>query len=453
MIRWAPIAAAAVLAVIVIARPWSRERLATTVGDGVFELIDGSRVEMRPRSELSFERAEDGVRIRLGKGGIIVNAAKQRYGHLYVQTRDVTVSVVGTVFFVNAEEAGSRVAVIEGEVRVQQGATAKTLLPGEQVTTNPESAVRPLTEAIAWSRNADRLVTLLRQSAVIPPAIAVQGQAQRADVFTETSIRPHLSPASGGRGSLVSVVAGCGGGTPEIDPERFAFTGATLYAVIVWAYGTYDPATQRCPVYSMLNLISGGPAWVRTSQWDIQAVVPAGASGDAPRLRRMVQAMLEDRFRLAIRRESRTVPAYALALGRDVSAYAASLTGTQWLTEKPERDGLETYKGVGQERETRSMALWGRNASVTDLVPLLERLTGRPVIDRTGLTGQFSFSFWYDAYPDADGTSGGIARPLNPATMTSLMGALRDRLGFRLESATSAVEGLVIERAERPSEN
>ena len=80
----------------------------------VLALADGSRVEMRSHSELSVERADDGLRIRLSSGGIIVNAAKQRDGHLYVQTKDMTVSVVGTVFVVNADENGSRVAVVEG---------------------------------------------------------------------------------------------------------------------------------------------------------------------------------------------------------------------------------------------------------------------------------------------------------------------------------------------------
>ena len=115
--------AAGMLAAIVFTRPWSSDRIAIAVADGVYELVDGSRVEMRPGTELSFERAGDGLRILLKHGGIIVNAAKQRSGHLYVETKDVTVSVIGTVFLVNAGENGSRVAVIEGEVRVQQGRT------------------------------------------------------------------------------------------------------------------------------------------------------------------------------------------------------------------------------------------------------------------------------------------------------------------------------------------
>lgn len=83
-------------------------------GSTVITLADGSRVEMRSGGKASVDRASDGLVFHLKSGSIIVNAAKQSAGrHLYVQTNDVTVSVVGTVFFVNAEAEGSRVAVIE----------------------------------------------------------------------------------------------------------------------------------------------------------------------------------------------------------------------------------------------------------------------------------------------------------------------------------------------------
>ena len=126
------------------------DRAATVRTNGgagaMLALADGSRVEMRSQSELSLERADDGVRIRLGTGSIIVNAAKQRSGHLYVQTKDMTVSVVGTIFLVNAEDDGSRVAVIEGEVRVHEGTTETKLRPGEQVSTSPKLEARPVKE-------------------------------------------------------------------------------------------------------------------------------------------------------------------------------------------------------------------------------------------------------------------------------------------------------------------
>src|SRR5678816_4684948 len=71
----------------------------------VMRLEDGSQVEMRPQSQIVFLQAEGGSRIRLNSGSIVVRAAKQRDGHhLYVQTLDTTVSVVGTVFLVQSFE-------------------------------------------------------------------------------------------------------------------------------------------------------------------------------------------------------------------------------------------------------------------------------------------------------------------------------------------------------------
>jgi ferric-dicitrate binding protein FerR (iron transport regulator) len=140
------------------------EILRTADSDGVvFSLADTSRVEVRSMSELSLERAVDGVRIRLGHGAIIVNAVSRSTGSLYVKTKDLTVAVTGTVFLVNAEEAGSRVAVIQGEVRVQQATTDRKLVQGEQLATNSSMKSQPLTEQIGWSRNAAAHLEQLEQ--------------------------------------------------------------------------------------------------------------------------------------------------------------------------------------------------------------------------------------------------------------------------------------------------
>ncbi len=132
-------------------------------------LEDGSRVEMHAQSELKLESAGDGIRVRLNEGSILVTAAKQGTGHLYVQTRDAMVSVVGTVFLVNAEQSGTTVAVLEGEVHVQQGAELKKLLSGEQAATNPAIQLKTVAEEISWSRSAAEYVALLQQPAEIAP--------------------------------------------------------------------------------------------------------------------------------------------------------------------------------------------------------------------------------------------------------------------------------------------
>ena len=101
----------------------------------VVRLRDGSLIEMRERTELALSERRAGVTIRLAAGDIIVQAAKQRLRHLYVDTADCLVSVTGTVFAVDRGVKGSRVSVVEGEVRVTQGQETKVLHPGDQTAT------------------------------------------------------------------------------------------------------------------------------------------------------------------------------------------------------------------------------------------------------------------------------------------------------------------------------
>ncbi len=122
----------------------------------LLELADGSRVELAERSELSLARRRDGVAIRLDRGGVIVEAAAQKRGHLYVETGDCEVAVVGTVFSVRHGDKGSRVSVLEGEVRVDQGPRRAVLRPGDQVSTSSRLAAVPVGADFAWSREADR---------------------------------------------------------------------------------------------------------------------------------------------------------------------------------------------------------------------------------------------------------------------------------------------------------
>jgi len=122
----------------------------------LLELADGSRIELAERSELSLARRRDGVAIRLDRGGVIVEAAEQKRGHLYVETGDCEVAVVGTVFSVRHGDKGSRVSVLEGEVRVAHGAERAVLRPGDQVSTSTRLAAVPVGTDFAWSRAADR---------------------------------------------------------------------------------------------------------------------------------------------------------------------------------------------------------------------------------------------------------------------------------------------------------
>jgi ferric-dicitrate binding protein FerR (iron transport regulator) len=134
----------------------------------VLELADGSRFELAERSELRLGRRRDGVMVDLSRGGLIVEAARQSGGdHLYVKTGDVTVAVTGTVFSVNHGIKGSRVSVLDGEVRVSQsgrsdrsgdgsGFVPAVLRPGDQYVSRADLARVPLDRDVSWSRDAAR---------------------------------------------------------------------------------------------------------------------------------------------------------------------------------------------------------------------------------------------------------------------------------------------------------
>ncbi len=140
------------------------EELRTAKGsDAVIKLRDGSRVEIDERSQLFVSENRSSKKISLVRGNIIVEAAPQRDGHLYVSTSDCLVTVKGTVFSVSHGTKGSRVAVIEGTVVVEHGRQTESITPGQQVSTSSALTAVAVEKEIAWSRNADEHVAMMRQ--------------------------------------------------------------------------------------------------------------------------------------------------------------------------------------------------------------------------------------------------------------------------------------------------
>ena len=142
----------------------SRQLLRTPKNAGAeLVLADGSVVEMASRTEVALSGAIRGTTVRLHRGNIIVRAAEQHGGRLYVATEDCTVAVKGTIFAVDHGFKGSRVSVIQGEVEVRQGGRSELLVPGQQITTGRRLQAVPIEEQIAWSPNAEQHAALLRE--------------------------------------------------------------------------------------------------------------------------------------------------------------------------------------------------------------------------------------------------------------------------------------------------
>jgi hypothetical protein len=138
--------------------------LRTAAGGHVFvKLYDGSLVEVRERSEFSVQARGKDATIAMGRGAVIVQAAKRTSGHLYVKTPDCRVAVTGTVFSVNSGIKGSRVSVVEGTVDVAHAGEENILHAGDQVSTGSNMESVSVQQDIAWSRDLPKHLELLAQ--------------------------------------------------------------------------------------------------------------------------------------------------------------------------------------------------------------------------------------------------------------------------------------------------
>jgi hypothetical protein len=140
--------------------------------DALIRLVDGSEVELNARSEVWFSRASQETTVHLTRGSIIVHAAKQRKGALHVATADCLVTVKGTIFSVTGGVKGSRVSVVEGAVKVDQGGQSRLLHPGEQTTTSSAIQSTSVTDDISWSRNSGQYLALLGEFSTMTKQLA-----------------------------------------------------------------------------------------------------------------------------------------------------------------------------------------------------------------------------------------------------------------------------------------
>jgi hypothetical protein len=135
-------------------------------------LADGSQLEMNERSELYVTAAWSGQTVHLERGDVMIQAAKQRRGYLRVATNDSVTSVKGTVFGVSTGMQGSLVTVIEGAVAVDQTGGERLLKPGQTAATSQALAAVTPGEAVAWSADAQKYLTLLAELAAIEQKVA-----------------------------------------------------------------------------------------------------------------------------------------------------------------------------------------------------------------------------------------------------------------------------------------
>jgi uncharacterized protein (TIGR03435 family) len=182
--------------------------------------------------------------------------------------------------------------------------------------------------------------------------------------------------------------------------------------------------------------VQGGPSWLDTEQYVIAAKAGnADASWDQART--MLQTLLADRFKLAVHRETKELDVYSLVVGK----------GGSKLQEAKEDEKTDTTQG----RTQSGVQMTFQKMPIGGLVNAVANILGSPVLDKTGLKGFYDFKLEWT--PDGFRKPGTdtLAQPVDAAP--DLIGALQEQLGLKLEKKKGPGEVLVVDHAERASEN
>jgi uncharacterized protein (TIGR03435 family) len=238
------------------------------------------------------------------------------------------------------------------------------------------------------------------------------------------------------------------------SPNGLTGKNITLHMLIRTAYGVED------------HQISGGPNWLDSDHFEVEAKMDSSTadalhklSEDQRMLEReqMLQALLADRFRLTVHRETKELPMYALVVAKNGSKLQEAKPGDTYP------QGIKGPDGVGRQGLMRMERgqVTGRGLDMTFLARLLTQELGRTVLDKTGLTGNYDFTLQFKT----DDSQGAMFKgpesgqpspaetPSPDSSGPSIFTALQEQLGLKLESKKGAVDILVIDHAERPPEN
>jgi len=267
------------------------------------------------------------------------------------------------------------------------------------------------------------------------PSIQAQSTAT-APKFEVASIRPCESGAEGGFGR--------GGERPTATLRLVCNTVAQLIR------NAYDTAADGRNLQMIPTLpISGGPSWINTERFTINAKAE-GTPSDPMMRGPMLRGLLEDRFQLKTHREIREVPVYVLTVAKGGPKLRASQEGGCFPTPNPA--GGSCPGSLWTVRKGSNLVV-DQQDTLDGFTRMLLQRVHRPVIDKTGIKGMFDFhlEFAFDESAVGPAADPGAA-PSEPAG-PSIFTAIQEQLGLKLDSAKGPGEFLVIDHAERPSEN
>lgn len=220
--------------------------------------------------------------------------------------------------------------------------------------------------------------------------------------------------------------------------DHFVTSNITLQSILQYVYDLNGGSNRQ---------IIGGPAWIESSRFTIDAQPDEAELKKLPldqreqRQKLMIQRLLADRFKLVLHHETREFPVNALAIAKGGARLTPVTVDFAKVPTTP--DG---WMGLHNPKPGLTE---GRAATIKMLVDTLNRqpeLSGRLIVDATGLQGNYNFKLSWT--PDRD-LGAAPAEGVGPSLFT----ALQEQLGLKIESRKAPVDCIVIDHVEKPSAN
>jgi uncharacterized protein (TIGR03435 family) len=268
------------------------------------------------------------------------------------------------------------------------------------------------------------------------------GQTGKSPVFEVASIKPIKSIP---QGMYFRIQPG----------GRFSANAITGKFLLQQAYGVKD------------SQVVGAPSWLDSERFDIDAKPDeeTGAAFDklSPDERRqqlmlMLQSLLADRFKLSLTHETKDLPVYALVAAKNgPKLHESTYKPPENSPDMPRAPGVGGAAQAGMMMNGRGQ-LTSTYGDMNMLADVLSRFVGRPVINKTGLTGKYDFTLkWTPEEGQGPVMPGarpaGDEAPPPDASGASIFTAIQEQLGLKLEPQKAPMDVLVIQHVERPSEN
>jgi uncharacterized protein (TIGR03435 family) len=207
----------------------------------------------------------------------------------------------------------------------------------------------------------------------------------------------------------------------RVSPDSVIIRNSSMRSIVCWAYHIFDFQLK-------------GPDWMATTRFDINAKSANEVPDD--KLRLMLQALLTDRFKMATHTENKEMSAYVLQVAKGGPKVKESTSG----------DGDFDIQPNQQKMEVTVL-----RAGIPNLIDALSNVFRAPVVDETGLKGKYDATFNVMKYmADMRPTEGGP--PPDPHAI--IIRGLQEELGLKLEPKKTAVDLVIVDRAEKvPVEN